>query len=272
MSDPRFTMVDGVEAATVPPYDSSVLRGDGCFEAVRCYDGRLFRLDDHLDRLERSARALEIPFPSRDDLVGWMEQAGEGDCVVRVVITRGDAVGDRHPHPRCIVIAHGTGERSDSMTLWPVPAPWHPAGRDWELAGVKTISYAPNLAAGRVARARGADDALLLSDEGLVLEGPTFSIGWCRDDLLYTPSLDLGILPSITRAVVLELWPRVVEVVAPLQVLLEADEVMVFSTLREVTPVRRVGEVCFDSGPVASELRHRFAALAGHRSTLDQPR
>jgi branched-subunit amino acid aminotransferase/4-amino-4-deoxychorismate lyase len=73
----------------------------------------------------------------------------------------------------------------------------------------------------------------------------------------------LGILDSITRRVVGELWPEVREVVSPLEDLLAADEVMVVSTLREVTPVRRVGDTDFPVGPVTAELRYRLAALVG---------
>ena len=84
-------------------------------------------------------------------------------------------------------------------------APWHAAGVDWDLAGAKVLSYAPNLSrpAGGLGSA-GFDDALLLTVDRLMLEGPTFWVAWVVDGVLETPSLDLGILDSITRRVVLE--------------------------------------------------------------------
>lgn len=258
-------LVDGEESGTVPATDSSVLRGDGCFEAVRAYHGRLFRLEDHLDRLGRSAAALEMPFSHRKDVGEWMRQAAEraGDCVVRVVLTRGPAVAGAEGEGRCIVVAHPAPPRAEEMSLWPVPAPWHPAGRSWDLAGAKTISYAPNLAATRTAQRHGADDALLVSDRQVVLEGPTFSVAWCRGGELFMPPLALGILDSITRRVVLELWPGVEEAEIDVDALQQADEVFVMSTLREVTAVGAVGETQMTEGPITRSLRQRFVDLVG---------
>lgn len=275
MTEPPTTvrvLVDGVPGEGVPATDSSVLRGDGCFEAVRSYDGRLFRLDDHLDRLALSAEALGLELPDRNALTSWMGSVAHGDCIVRVVATRGSAVPGDIGRGRCVVVAHPLPARHDNLSLWPVAAPWHPAGRAWELAGVKTISYAPNLAAGRLAMAQGATDALLVSESGIVLEGPTFSVGWVRDGEVFTPARSLGILDSITRRVAFELWPGIEEAVAPIDVLYEADEVFAMSTVKEIAPVVRVGAVGFGVGPVALRLSQLFAELVGQLDTSSQPR
>ena len=95
------------------------------------------------------------------------------------------------------------------LSLLAVPAPWHPAGRAWELSGVKTISYAPNQAATRLAGEAGFDDALLLSDSGTILEGPTFSFAWIVGGVLETAGIDLGILDSITRQLIFADSPAV---------------------------------------------------------------
>lgn len=259
-----IVLVDGHRDAQVPATDSSVLRGDGCFEAIRSYGGRLFRLDPHLDRLERSAAALDLPMPDRGRIAAWAEEvaAESGDSVVRVVITRGGAIPGAPGDGRCVVIAHDASPVGP-VTLWPVRAPWHPAGREWELAGAKTISYAANLAAGRQAQKHGADDALLLSDDGTVLEGPTFAVAWCRDGEVMTPPLSLGILDSITRRAVLEVWPDVIEKTDVLEAVLEADEVFVMSTVKEVSPVVAIGDKRFEPGPVTREVHQRFRALVG---------
>lgn len=272
--EPIVTLVDGEPVGAIAVTDSSVLRGDGCFEAVRSYRGRLFRAADHLDRLERSAAALQLTPPDRRLILGWMERVvpDRGDRIVRVVLTRGGAVPGAPPDERCVVLSHPLPGKDPEITLWPVTAPWHPAGREWELAGVKTISYAPNLSATRRAVSRGAHDALLISDGGLVLEGPTYSIGWCRDGRLFTPALRLGILDSITTRVVSELRPDIEEAEADLAELEAADEVFAMSTVKEVVPVVGVGEAVFAPGPVTRELAQRFGELVGQPERGPHPR
>lgn len=265
-------LVDGEPAGLIEVTDASVLRGDGCFEAVRSYGGALFRLEDHLDRLERSAAALELQVPDRSLLRDWSEQVARGDCIVRIVVSRGAAVPGVEGGERCVVLAHPLPEGQDEVRLAPVEAPWHPAGRVWELSGVKTISYAPNLAAGRRAQAEGADDALLVTEEGVVLEGPTFSVGWWTGERVFTPSLRLGILDSITRRVVKDLLPGMEEVQARLDELEAADEVFAMSTVKEVAPVVAVGSTRFSPGPRTRDLAQRFAELVGQLSTESHPR
>lgn len=259
-----LTLIDGVEAGTIPVTDSSVLRGDGCFEAIRSYGGRLFALGDHLDRMERSAALLQLPTPDRSLVEGWCRGIARegGTGIVRVVLTRGGNVpGDDSP-PRCIVIHHPLWEEKRAVRLLPLPAPWHPAGRPFELAGAKTLSYAPNLAGGRAAQAAGFDDALLVSSDGILLEGPTFCVGWVVKGVLETPGLDLYVLDSITRRYVLAearaMGVEVVEGRFPLGRLEGADEVMAFSTTKEVIPVTAVGERRYPAGPLTERLRASY--------------
>ncbi len=249
----------------IPVTDSSVLRGDGCFEVLRAYRGKPFELDGHLDRLERSAGALEIVLPSRADLLDWVRKSAAevDDGAVRVVVTRGGSVPGIEGPSRVIVFSHPWPRGDDTTTLYPVVAPWHSAGVDWALAGAKLISYAPNLSARRQAQNHGFDDALLLTTDGVVLEGPTFSVGWVVDGRLETPSLDLGILFSITRGVTLDLAREsgieIVEGEWKLDRLGQATEVMAMSTIREVQGVTAVGERTFASGPMTRRLAARFA-------------
>lgn len=255
----------------IPVTDSSVLRGDGCFEVLKAYEGRPFGLEEHLDRLEFSAGALEIPLPARDELATWIQRSAAevGDCAVRVVVTRGGSVPDIDDPSRVIVFSHTWPRTEDTTTLSPIAAPWHAAGADWELAGAKIISYAPNLSATRRAQAEGFRDALLLTADGLMLEGPTFSFAWVIDDKLETPSLDLGILGSITRKVVLksarELGIEVVEGSFRLDRLDDASEALAMSTIREVQGVTAVGSRSFDPGRITGRLSEAFEVLT--RST-----
>lgn len=254
-------LVDGEPAESIPVTDSVVLRGDGVFEALRTSDGRPFALEEHLARLDKSARALHLETPNLSDLSKWVTRVARpvGDGIVRILVTRGDADTEQ----RVVVLSTPVPDVPDPFRVKPHPAPWHPAGREWELAGVKTLSYAPNLAASRQAHLAGFDDALLVSDEGIILEGPTFCIGWFRDGRFETPSIDLGILASITRAqtldVVRSLGFEVVEGRFDVATLHNATDVVALSTVKQVTPV----EVCGDLKPpitgLTAQLRQAFA-------------
>lgn len=247
--------------------DSTVLRGDGCFEVVRAYDGRLFGLDEHLDRLSRSAAALQIELPHREDLIIWVEKTAValGNGAVRVVVSRGSAVPGHDQPSNVIVFGHTWDDTLESVRLKTVTAPWHSAGAVWELAGAKLISYAPNMSASRTARDAGYDDALLLSNDGLILEGPTFSFAWVVDGVVETTGLELGILDSITRRAVLSVARdagiEVREGAWDMTRLEEADEVMVLSTLREVQAVVVIDEMAWETGRITEILGSRFSEL-----------
>lgn len=257
-------LVDGHETSLVPATDSSVLRGDGVFEALRTIDGVPFALGEHLDRLERSAEAMDLGSIDRRELEDWIRDAAvpEGEALIRVVLTRGDALSGG----RTIVMSQALPDVPDPFSVLPHPAPWHPAGRRWELAGVKTLSYAPNLAATRVAQHSGYNDALLLSDDGIVLEGPTFCVGWFIDGFFETPTLDLGILASITRAQTIEVLGSIggVEVVEGrfgIGRLLDATDVVAMSTVKQVTIVSRCGDHSLGHTDRSEGLRTAFAAM-----------
>lgn len=253
----------------IPVTDSGVLRGDGCFEVLRAYRGRPFALEEHLDRLARSARALDIPLPERSLLSAWIEKTASevGDGAVRVVVTRGSSVPGLSEPPNVIVFGHPWDRGTDPGRLLPVVAPWHAAGIDWDLAGAKVTSYAPNMSATRRAVAEGFEDALLVAPDGIVLEGPTFSVGWVLDGRLETPGLSLGILDSITRRIVIqiadEIGMEVEEGRWDLSRLDAASEVCAWSTIREVQPVVAVGERLWEPGPVTERLRGVFAERVG---------
>ena len=143
------------------------------------------------------------------------------------------------------------------------------AASPWLLAGVKTISYAVNMAAQRAARAGGADDAVLVGLGGELLEAPTANIWWRTGHTLHTPSLDLGILAGITRTVLRELAPglglKVLEGVFSAEDLAAADEAFLSSSTRELMPVIEVdGAPIADGrpGPAAADLQTALRRLA----------
>lgn len=253
--------------ATVSVLDIGMQRGFGCFEALRSYGGRPFRSWAHFERLVASADKLGIPAPDGSLVEGWIadRSAAGGDCVVRVYLTGGLDPARPGRGSTVVVYAEPLPDESGPVRLRPVDAPWHPDGVASELTGAKTLSYGPNLAASLTAQRAGYDDALLIGRSGSVLEGPTYGVAWVVDGVLETPTLDLGILASITREAMLEVASAqalpVVEGRFPLDRMLAADEAMALSTVKEIMPVGRVGDRQWNPGPVTSLLAEGFDEL-----------
>lgn len=265
-----ITLIDGERRDSISVADGAVLRGDGCFEAIQVYGDLPFALTQHLDRLARSAAALRLDMPDREALAGWCRSVARegGDGVIRILLTRGSVIPDSDVPPRCVVLHHASEPVPDPLRVLPVAAPWHSAGRNWDLAGAKTLSYAPNQAATRHAQEEGFHEALLVADDQTILEGPTFSLAWIVDGALETPSLDLKILDSITRRFALDdarhLGIPVREGRFPLSRLAAASEVMAWSTTKEVAAVGAVGDLEFAPGPLTAALAEAY------RTRIDQ--
>ncbi len=262
-------LIDGVEVpeaeAGVSVFDWGLQRGFGCFEVIRAYHGVPFRLGAHLDRLAGSAAALEIQVPPRAALEEWVRAVSRagGDCQVRVLLTGGGRDPLVAAAGRTIVLWEPVAAAPEALRLLPTEAPWHPGTDRSPFYAVKWLSYAANMASSDRARRRGYDDALLLTPEGLVLEGPTFSVAWVAGGRLETPALGLGILPSITRVVLLEeAAPRLglatTEGMFPMSRLLEAEEVLALSTVKEVMPVAALGEHLLPRGEWCGRLAAAF--------------
>jgi branched-subunit amino acid aminotransferase/4-amino-4-deoxychorismate lyase len=259
----RRALIDGssmpLAQARLSVLDDGVARGDGAFETIGVWDGRPFRLGDHLDRLAASLAAIGLPPPNRPLLEREVATICEGvtaDMALRIYVT---ASGTR------MVTLDRQPERPDPRHLVPQPAPWiRPLGT-YGPAGAKTMSYMPNMAATRAAKTAGGDDALLIATEGHVLEGPTFAVCWVRDGTVHAPERELGIVDSISRRTVLALAAEEgVDVVTgrwPLPALAEASEVLISSSIRDVIAVRVVGRYGFDGPtPVRDVLAAALAA------------
>lgn len=268
-------LIDGVAVpdleATLSVFDWAVIRGFGVFEVIRSYGGTPFRLAGHLDRLERSAAALGLGTPRREMLESWVRDCTEagGDCQVRVVVTGGGRDQLVPAPPRTVVMWEPIPDIPETLKVLPMVAPWHPATDAGGFAGVKWTSYAPNMASTDKAKQAGYDDALLLSADSTVLEGPTYTVAWFSQGRLETPATELGILASITREAVLEaagaLGIEVKQGIYPLDRIAAAAEVLAMSTTREVVPVGLLGQTPLPSGPLTEQLRGAF-----HRIVRDE--
>jgi branched-chain amino acid aminotransferase len=135
------------------------------------------------------------------------------------------------------------------------------------------MSYAANMAASRRARAAGGDEGLLAEPDGTVLEAPTASVFWAVDGILKAPALELGIVPSITRRVIMEAL-ETLEVTADLDELLAADEVFLASTSRETQPVSRIDDVEYEArGPLCRAARRALdEAIARDARSTEEDR
>ena len=238
-------------SATIPATDEGLLRGDGVFEVIRLYAGRPFAFEEHLQRLERSASNLRLAIDVeavRSDAWRLLRHAGTGRDheLLRIVVTRG---GKR------LLLTESLPKTADRARLATITyAPTR------ILDGVKSLSYAANMLASRLARERGFDEALLVSPHGRVLEAPTSSLFWIKDREALTPPLSEHILASITRRVVIDV-SGARERECTLADLQEADEVFLASTVREVQPVIAVDDQRYDGdAPVTARIAEQVAS------------
>jgi branched-chain amino acid aminotransferase len=229
--------------ARIPVSDEGLLRGDGVFEVVRIYSGRPFALDDHIERMGRSAANSRLPVDLaalRAEVQALLEEAAPDEAVLRMVCTRGGRrlamIEEPRVFPETITLA--------TVTYAPTRV----------LDGIKTLSYGANMLCTRLAHERGADEALLVTPHGRVLEAPTSSLFYVRGGRLLTPPLSDHILDSITRRRVFEVADVTEESLA-LDDLGQIEEAFLASTLKEALPVHAIDELKLSApGPVTGEV------------------
>jgi branched-chain amino acid aminotransferase len=237
--------------AVLPLPDDGLYRGDGVFEVIRLYAGRPFALDAHLDRLGRSAAKIDLPLDRaaiEAELEPLLAQHGDGDAQLRLVMTRGG---------RRILLIEPLAPRAESVTVATVT--YHPTVI---LDRVKSLSYAANMHATRLAKDKGAEEAVFVTPDDTVLEPPTSTIFWAgADGVLKTPSLDNPILDSITRDRIV----RSIEVnegTFGVTDLLGATEAFLAGTTKEVQPIAAIdGRELEWPGPRTAEASEAFARV-----------
>lgn len=240
--------------ATIGLKDDGLYRGDGAFEVIRVYHGRPFALRDHLDRLGRSAGAIELEFDRaalEREIDALLDHAGAVDGQLRLIVTRGG---------RRIAATEPILGHEDMLTLATVTyAP------TVILNGVKSLSYAANMEATRLARGRGAEEAVLVHPDGTVLEPPTSSIFWVSPEgELRTPMLSLGVLESITRDRLVKAM-HVEQGSFHIDDLRAASEAFLASTTREIQTVAAIDGTALPAapGPRTREAQEAFAGTLG---------
>ncbi len=243
------------EAAVIPALDRGFLFGDSVYETIRTYNGRPFRLQQHLDRLRRSAEALGIPHrdapvDAGDEVIRTLREFGDGESAVRVVLSRGVGPIGYDPAP--------AGPPTVVIYVRPcpvIPAAWVREGVDIAVVDVqrndrlaldpaiKSSNLLNNLTAWMEARRLGAFEPILLNAAGHLSEGASSNLFLVGDGRLMTPDPESGIIRGITRALVLDLaradGMSVEERSLTADALRRADEAFITSTLKGILPVRR---------------------------------
>jgi len=283
-----FASVNGhitpLDEARVPVLDNGFVFGYSVYEVLRTYGGRPFESGRHLRRMRASADRLGIAIPSSDaellaHVRALLSRAGNVESYVRIVVTRGLGDSsydfDRSRGPTVVMI---------QKALRPLPERLYADGvrvsavdvrrnspRSLDPA-IKSSNLLNNILAMRQARARGAEEPILLNLDGFVAEGASTNIFVVEGGTLRTPPLDAGILAGITRAIVLELASSLGiparEETFELADLLGADEAFLSSTTREVLPIRQVDESLIADGRPGKITRSLMEAFSVYAHSL----
>lgn len=274
------------EEAVISVFDHGLLYGDGIFEGIRAYNGRVFRLDEHLDRLYDSARTIMLDIPltreeMREAILETLRRNNLRDGYIRPVVSRG--VGDLGLDPRkcarptVIIIV-------DSIQLYPkeaylkglrtITATTRKVRPDMLNPRVKSLNYLNNIMARIEANQAGVDEAIMLTADGYVCECSADNVFVIHDGQIWTPPPYLGILAGITRGAVLDLARDLeipaIERVFTLHDVYTAQESFLTGTGAEVGPVVEVdGRAIGDGrpGPITGRLIEAFHTLVRRSGT-----
>ena len=264
-------------AAKVSVFDHGLLYGDGVFEGIRSYNGRVFKLDEHLERLYDSAKSimLQIPIPietMKETVLETLRRNHLSEAYIRLVVTRG--VGDlgldpdKCPKPSIIIIA-------DKIALY--PQKFYEEGleivtvsirRNYSEAinpRIKSLNYLNNILAKIEGKQSGAEEVLMLNAEGYVVECSGDNIFWVKNDVIVTPPVHMGILDGVTRNSVIDLardaGMRVEERVFTRHDLYIADECFLTGTAAEVIPVVKIDRRAIGDGQPGKVTEKLIAAF-----------
>ncbi|MEA3485373.1 MAG: branched-chain-amino-acid transaminase [Candidatus Aerophobetes bacterium] len=278
------------EKARISVFDHGFLYGDGVFEGIRVYGGRVFKLEPHLKRLYDSAKAIALKIPlSKEEIkervLETLRRNKLKNAYVRLIVSRGK--GDlgldplKCPHPEVIIIADKIGIYPEELyekglevvvvsTRRNIPSALNPC--------IKSLNYLNNILAKIEANCEGMPEAIMLNKDGYVAECTGDNIFIVRDKVLITPPTWVGILKGITRDVVINLArkegiPVQEEVFTPAD-LYASDECFLTGTAAEIIPVTRVdGRVIGEGkvGEITKKLMSEFRELTQTEGTSIYP-
>jgi branched-chain amino acid aminotransferase len=279
-----FVYIDGEyypkSQAKISVYDHGLLYGDGVFEGIRAYNGIVFKLKEHIDRLYRSAHTIMLQIPvTKEEMIKivleTLRKNNLKDAYIRLVVTRG--IGDlgldptKCPKPSIIVITdtiklHKTEAKEKGVTAmlsWvkrdPVDATTHE---------IKSLNYLNSIMAKIEANISGVDEAICLDKNGFVCEGVAENIFIIKNEKIFTPPSYTGALPGITAASVIKLarklgYEVIEKNITPYE-LFTAEEIFFTGTAAEIVPVREINKRVIGDGklgPITKRLMEEFMKL-----------
>ena len=267
--------------AAVSVFDHGLLYGDGVFEGIRAYNGRVFKLKEHVDRLFCSAKAilLKIPMSHKaicNAVVGTCRRNKIRNGYIRLVVTRGVGTLGLDPNrckkPQVIIIAAMIQLYPKELYEKGLEIVTVPTTRNHANAvnpAIKSLNYLNNILAKIEANNAGCTEAIMLNSQGFVAECTGDNVFILKDNKLYTPPLSSGALHGITRGVVIDLAKEMgIEVLEPNLTrydLFNADECFITGTAAEVVPVVRIdGRTVGNGGPgkLTSKFINTYKELA----------
>ena len=270
-------VITAPEDARISVLDHGFLFGDSVYETLRTYEGKPFLFSRHFERLEHSARGINLSIPwTRSQTIEQIQRTLlPGESRIRLMITRGvgDLVADPETcvDPMPIILVVPLNVPPEQVYRDGVAVIISSVRRSQRFADIKSGSLIQQVMAFREAKSRGAFEAILLTGDEKLSDGITSNIYLVRDGAVMTPSHDAGIVAGITRGVVLDLAREmglpVVEGFLSTKEIEKADEMFLTSTTREVVPIVKVDGTPVGSGkpgPVATQL------LAAYRSAVQR--
>lgn len=262
-----------INAKVVPIQERAHQFGDGIYEVIRVYNGRFFYMDEHLQRLQKSADAIELQLPYtlneiENLCLEGLERSTLKEAEIYIQISRGIYTRQHHfPEPSCAVFTMTIknarvipeNKRQNGMKVLTTE------DDRWKNCYIKSLNLLPNVIAKQKAKVNGFDEAVF-HDEGIVKEGCSTNVFVVKNGILHTYPALKGILHGITRSIVLKLASEtgieVVEEPFDMNFLYEADEVFITSTSMEVMPVCQVDDIEFSTvRPVTHKLIEKFQTL-----------
>ncbi len=274
--------------AKVSVFDQGILYGDGVFEGIRVYNGRIFKCQEHIDRIFYAAKAIMLEMPLTKDefkeaLIETCRRNKIVDGYIRPVVTRGVGVLGLNPRnskvPTIFIIAASITLYPDEMYEKGMPIVTATQRRNMATIvdpQIKSLNYLNNILAKIEANQAGVQEALMLNHDGIVAECTGDNIFIIKDGVIITPPIHVGILDGITRQTVMdlaeELGYKVVEKEFTLFNVYSADECFLTGTAAEVIPVTSVDErVIGDTGEVGQITKELIAAFKKYTQSTGEP-
>lgn len=262
----------------ISPSDRGFLYGDSLFETVRVHAGKPFRWEQHMARLSSGADIIDLRLPfSADEFLSQTErliqQSANANCIMRLAVSRGAGergygfTGDEQPNS--LIAIHPLPKQNS--TLLSLVSTDARVAKDDPLARIKSSNKLGSILAKRLAKQNGADDGLILNSDGNITETSSANVFWTQDGILRTPPVTDGVLPGVTRELVIDLAAELGQAVREESVspseLQQAEAVFATNTATGIRAVGQVDGFALPGHPLVEQLVEAYdAELARHTS------